>query len=74
MAGRSSIERLPPPLLALVHEGILEGATIDQIIGRIRAEVESGWRGRTPETRDVGALRLDSDSHPMRSSIHHEST
>ena len=37
MAGRSSIELLPPPLLALVHEAILEGATIDEIVRLIRA-------------------------------------
>ena len=37
MAGRSSIERLPPGILADVHEAIREGATIDEITGRIRA-------------------------------------
>ncbi len=37
MAGRSSIERLPPGILAEVHEAIREGATIDEITGRIRA-------------------------------------
>ena len=37
MAGRSSIELLPPPLLALVHEAIAEGATIDEIVRLIRA-------------------------------------
>ena len=37
MAGRSSIERLPPGILADVHEAIREGATIDDITGRIRA-------------------------------------
>ena len=37
MAGRSSIERLPPGILADVHEAIREGATIDGITERIRA-------------------------------------
>ena len=36
MAGRSSIERLPPAILAAVHEAIVEGATIDEIVRRIR--------------------------------------
>ncbi|MDE2992236.1 MAG: hypothetical protein OXU21_14435 [Chloroflexota bacterium] len=62
MAGRSSIELLPLPLLALVHEAIAEGATI------IRAEVEGEWHGWTPETHDEGAHRLDIHSYPMRRS------
>ena len=37
MAGRSSIERLPRPIQALVHEAIAEGATIDEIVRLIRA-------------------------------------
>ena len=37
MAGRSSIERLPPGILADVREAIREGATIDDITGRFRA-------------------------------------
>ena len=36
MAGRSSIERLPPGILADVHEAIRDGATIDGITERIR--------------------------------------
>ena len=38
MAGRSSLELLPPEVLAVVHEAIVEGATIDEIVRRIRAE------------------------------------
>ena len=38
MAGRSSIERLPPGILAEVHEAIREGATIDEIVRRIPAQ------------------------------------
>ena len=38
MAGRSSIELLPPPILAQVHKAIVEGATIDEIVRRIRAD------------------------------------
>ena len=68
MAGRSSIERLPRPIQALVHEAIAEGATIDEIVRLIRAEVEGDWHGWTPETHDEGAHRLDIDSHPMRRS------
>lgn len=37
MSGRSSIERQPPMIRAAVHEAIHEGATIDEIVGRIRA-------------------------------------
>lgn len=37
MSGRSSIERQPPMIRAAVHEAIHEGATIDEIAGRIRA-------------------------------------
>ena len=37
MAGRSSLERLPPEILAVAHEAIREGATIDEIVRRIRA-------------------------------------
>ena len=37
MAGRSSTELLPPAVLAVVHEAIVEGATIDEIVRRIRA-------------------------------------
>ena len=36
MAGRSTVELLPPPILAQVHEAIVEGATIDEIVRRIR--------------------------------------
>ena len=38
MAGRSSLELLPPPILARVHKAIVEGATIDEIVRRIRAD------------------------------------
>ncbi|MDE2812054.1 MAG: DUF3486 family protein [Gemmatimonadota bacterium] len=37
MAGRSTLELLPPAILAAVHEAIVEGATIDEIVRRIRA-------------------------------------
>ena len=37
MSGRSTIERLPPVIRAAVHEAIHEGATIDEIVGLIRA-------------------------------------
>ena len=37
MAGRSTVELLPPAILAVVHEAIVEGATIDEIVRRIRA-------------------------------------
>ena len=37
MAGRSTVELLPPAILAVVHEAIVEGATIDEIGRRIRA-------------------------------------
>ena len=37
MAGRSTVDLLPPAILALVHEAIVEGATIDEIVRRIRA-------------------------------------
>ena len=37
MAGRSTVELLPPAILVQVHEAIVEGATIDEIVRRIRA-------------------------------------
>ena len=37
MAGRSTVELLPPPILAQVHEAIVEGATIDEIVRRVHA-------------------------------------
>ena len=37
MAGRSTVELLPPPVLTKVHQAIVEGATIDEIVRRIRA-------------------------------------
>ena len=55
MAGRSSIERLHPALLALVHEAILEGATIDQIVERIRAH--GGTCSRSAVVRYVKRAR-----------------
>ena len=38
MARRSTVELLPPPILAVVHEAIVEGATIDEVTRRMRAE------------------------------------
>ena len=50
------------------------GGLSPEAVAIIRAEVESGWRRRTPETRNVGAHRLDIGSHPMRRSIRHKPT
>ena len=36
--GRSSVERLPPTLREAVDAAIADGATIDEITARIRAE------------------------------------
>ena len=55
MAGRSSIERLPPEILAAVHRAIREGATIDEIVGRIRAR--GGTCSRSAVTRYVRRTR-----------------
>ena len=55
MAGRSSIELLPPPILAAVHEAIVEGATIDEIVRRIRAH--GGACSRSAVARFVKPLR-----------------
>ena len=55
MAGRSSIERLPPEILAAVHRAIREGATIDEIVGRIRAR--GGTCSRSAVTRYVRRMR-----------------
>ena len=55
MAGRSSIERLPPEILAEVHRAIREGATIDEIVGRIRAL--GGICSRSAVTRYVRRTR-----------------
>ena len=55
MAGRSSIERLPPEILAAVHRAIREGATTDEIVGRIRAR--GGTCSRSAVTRYVRRTR-----------------
>lgn len=55
MSGRSSIERLPPEILAAVHRAIREGATIDEIVGRIRAR--GGACSRSAVTRYVRRTR-----------------
>ena len=55
MAGRSSLERLPPEVLAVVHEAILEGATIDEIVRRIRAH--GGTCSRSAVTRYASRAR-----------------
>ena len=55
MAGRSSIERLPPAILAAVHEAIVEGATIDEIVRRIRER--GGTCSRSAVVRYVKRVR-----------------
>ena len=55
MAGRSSIELLPPPILARVHQAIVEGATIDEIVRRIRAD--GGTCSRSAVARYVKGAR-----------------
>ena len=55
MAGRSSIERLPPEILAAVHRAIREGATIDEVVRRIRAR--GGTCSRSAVTRYVRRTR-----------------
>ena len=55
MAGRSSVELLPPPVLAQVHEAIVEGATIDEIFRRIRAN--GGTCSRSAVARYVRGAR-----------------
>ncbi len=42
------------------------GGLSPEAVATVRAEVEGDWYGRTPETHDEGAHRLDIDSHPMR--------
>ena len=42
------------------------GGCRPRTVAIIRAEVEGGWHGWTPETHDEGAHRLAIDSHPMR--------
>ena len=49
MAGRSSLEFLPPETLAVVNEAIREGATIDEIVKRMRAH--GGTCSRSAVTR-----------------------
>ena len=55
MSGRSSIERQPPMIRAAVYEAIFEGATIDEIVGRIRAL--GGTCSRSAVTRFVKRAR-----------------
>ena len=55
MAGRSSLELLPPPILARVHKAIVEGATIDEIVRRIRAD--GGACSRSAVARYVRGAR-----------------
>ena len=55
MAGRSSLELLPPPVLARVHKAIVEGATIDEIVRRIRAD--GGACSRSAVARYVRVAR-----------------
>ena len=55
MAGRSSIERLPRPIQALVQEAIAEGATIDEIVRLIRAH--GGTCSRSAVVRYVKRAR-----------------
>ena len=55
MAGRSSLELLPPPILARVHKAIVEGATIDEIVRRIRAN--GGTCSRSAVARYVRGAR-----------------
>ena len=55
MAGRSTIERLPPALLARVHEAIVAGATIDEIVRCIRTH--GGTCSRSAAARYVRGAR-----------------
>ena len=55
MAGRSSIERLPPAILAGVDEAIVGGATIDEIVRLIRAQ--GATRSRSAVARYVKGRR-----------------
>ncbi len=55
MARRSSLELLPPPILAKVHQAIVEGATIDEIVRRIRAK--GGTSSRSAVVRYVKGER-----------------
>ena len=55
MAGRSTIERLPPALLARVHEAIVAGATIDEIVRCIRTH--GGTCSRSAVVRYVKGAR-----------------
>ena len=55
MARRSSLELLPPPVLAKVHGAIVEGATIDEIVRRIRAN--GGTSSRSAVVRYVKGER-----------------
>lgn len=55
MAGRSTVELLPPAILAKVHEAIVEGATIDEIFRRVRAN--GGTCSRSAVARYVKGAR-----------------
>ena len=55
MSGRSSVERMPPEVLAIVHEAIHEGATIDETVRRMRAH--GGTCSRSAVTRYVRQAR-----------------
>ena len=63
--GRSSIKRLPPRLRSAVDQAIADGATIDQITARIRAEGGACSRsavGRyAKDVRDLIRKQLESD-------------
>ena len=55
MAGRSTVRLLPPAILARVHEAIVEGATIDEITRRVRAD--GGTCSRSAVARYVKGAR-----------------
>ena len=63
--GRSSIDRLPPKLREAVDQAIADGATIDEITARIRAEGETCSRsavGRyTKNMRDMIRKQQETD-------------
>ena len=68
MPRRSSIERQPPRILAAVHKAICEGATIDEIVGRIREL--GGTCSRSAVTRYVRGAREKLDRwHERRGQV-----